>query len=705
MANPSTSIPELHRQPASVDFIDNCLPYYHDAFRNQPVRYDQAVQQYVPNTQPPRIPLPALALPPPDGEQPAPTAIEAMRFWSFIFADAMKTFNEQSGTEPADRHVFNCSIRTQKGWDGVYSQLQKARERYDGTKQGFWGRCKRGARKLVDQSASVKQAVRFVPDVEYVSPVLATVEVVLEAAETASEVREKVKAAFDGEKLGKMFGDIELFLATFPGDEKVREASIDLVVSVFSAIEETIGFFLMHQARRGLSALGRGKNYQAPLLEKINLIQQRSDFLIHQAQKSHVAHVRADLKEILSRTWSIEGVAEGVVALQHGVAIVIDKVDESNNTALRIYNSVKGLLDVAEKSFKTQQDRIERLQEVITGQNGLLAYQNNLILGRLTPPPPPSFMLWHAPQHQLEYSANSNRPSTPQQQQQLLWSPPSPQQQTITPPHHYQHQLSPHPISPPHHQQQHYQQTTTQTSVAQFISLLNLPDPSHPERDISAIVESQYLIPLSQRTRAEQALDTLEFQRWITCSGSTRLLIHGDCDRTNPPLVTGLSLACATLAKTLQDRPYQRYIPLVFFCGLHVEVDDPLSGGEGILRSFIAQFLRQCPTLCTEENLQIALRGEYVTLLRNLIASVPEEAVVVLVIDGAVHYETKRFETDMLEVIRAVLGMEDTASGVAVKVLVTSPIATEHIWKEFSSDTSDSPEGSVLEIDGLPVVF
>ena len=52
-----------------------------------------------------------------------------------------------------------------------------------------------------------------------------------------------------------------------------------------------------------------------------------------------------------------------------------------------------------------------------------------------------------------------------------------------------------------------------------------------------------------------------------------------------------LTRFCATLIRTLRARP-EHYIPLVFFCGSHVERDDPYHGGRAMVRSSITQLLR-----------------------------------------------------------------------------------------------------------------
>ena len=41
-----------------------------------------------------------------------------------------------------------------------------------------------------------------------------------------------------------MFSEIELFLQSFPDDQNIDKASVNLVVTTFSAIESVIGFFV-----------------------------------------------------------------------------------------------------------------------------------------------------------------------------------------------------------------------------------------------------------------------------------------------------------------------------------------------------------------------------------------------------------------------------------------------------------------------------
>lgn len=48
----------------------------------------------------------------------------------------------------------------------------------------------------------------------------------------------------DQKDLERKFSSIELFLATFPKDPAIQEASIELIAATLKAIENVIGFFL-----------------------------------------------------------------------------------------------------------------------------------------------------------------------------------------------------------------------------------------------------------------------------------------------------------------------------------------------------------------------------------------------------------------------------------------------------------------------------
>ena len=184
MEGEAARIPPLHRQPPSVDFIDNDLPTYHEAFRNIPAQYDYSKEQYVPILSLSAMPAAAAGseaaestLPPP---RPMVPAKVPMAFWARIFEPAKNMLIARP--EPKKVSGSTCSIRRETNWEGIYKQLQEAREIYDGTKIGFWGACKRGFRRITDQTDVARQVTKLVPDIEVVSPVLAALEVLLDVS-------------------------------------------------------------------------------------------------------------------------------------------------------------------------------------------------------------------------------------------------------------------------------------------------------------------------------------------------------------------------------------------------------------------------------------------------------------------------------------------------------------------------------------------
>ena len=120
-----------------------------------------------------------------NGLRQAQPVKESMTFWDTIFPMAIDRLAELQPAEPTDRVKLghNYGIRTAGNWLTVYGQLQKAREHYDGKAKGLWGRrYEETLRWVVDHSDSVKQAIKYVPNIEYVSPVLAALEVIFDVS-------------------------------------------------------------------------------------------------------------------------------------------------------------------------------------------------------------------------------------------------------------------------------------------------------------------------------------------------------------------------------------------------------------------------------------------------------------------------------------------------------------------------------------------
>ena len=198
MASFRPYIPDLSRQSLAVDFIETRLD--HPAFLTPPSQYDPDLGLFVlsgPQASQPELsvgpyamqPTQATAAPallPAGNDQrlaPRPLAkpSEALNFWDSLFEPAIKKFKEEHPVEPPELTQKLLGIREKKDWTSVFDQLEAVKKDYSQVDKGFKARFRKVYRKFADNVAPpVLGAVEFVPDNEYVSPVLGVVQILLE---------------------------------------------------------------------------------------------------------------------------------------------------------------------------------------------------------------------------------------------------------------------------------------------------------------------------------------------------------------------------------------------------------------------------------------------------------------------------------------------------------------------------------------------
>lgn len=195
---PSNSMPRTERPPMSVQFIDDDLKDLHNALKYPLSTYDTHAGRYVAVSS--RFGLAS-------GERVAPSITDTitedgssseqsqalvpaetpMTFWDSIFQVSLDRFKALWPDEPQGREKsgYDYSIRKKATWEDIYSQLQKAREFYDGDTKGLWGRHAKSynktRRSIIDHTVPIaRQAVRFVPEMDYTTPVVAAVQVLVD---------------------------------------------------------------------------------------------------------------------------------------------------------------------------------------------------------------------------------------------------------------------------------------------------------------------------------------------------------------------------------------------------------------------------------------------------------------------------------------------------------------------------------------------
>ncbi|KAK0661354.1 hypothetical protein DIS24_g2497 [Lasiodiplodia hormozganensis] len=230
-----------------------------------------------------------------------------------------------------------------------------------------------------------------------------------------------------------------------------------------------------------------------------------------------------------------------------------------------------------------------------------------------------------------------------------------------------------------------------------------------PELDLTDstfIVNKKAQLPPRQMAEAEKVMNTSLFREWMVSPLSARVLVQWDVP-TPPRTVAGvspLSAFCATMAKALQARG-PRFLPLLWFCGRHVDAADPDStyiGARYMLPSLVDQLLRQYEfdlrPLHHDVDLTALQAGSsegLTKLLEWLVRRLSRSTTVVFIIDGVVLFEREEFQA--LPELSSLLRLAaDPSVPAAVKVLFASTPGTDVVRAAFEKD------GLILDVGTLP---
>ncbi|OBT53466.1 hypothetical protein VE04_05390 [Pseudogymnoascus sp. 24MN13] len=595
---PSKSyIPDLQLQSLAVDFIDNRLDKYHPAFSTPPARYDPARGSFIavvtprPDTTMQSQQQQLSTTPRADHVQliPRPRAepAKALKFWDSIFVRAMNKFTAGSDAakEPGGRVEAGFSIRDKKDWIAVFDTLQEAKQCYF-DKKGIKGTIRGVYRAIADFGAPVMlDLTKLVPETGclFVTPVVGSIQIVLEAVKKAAEVRKAIDGSFDD--IDMMFQEIELFLQTFPDDDNIDEASIDLVVAAFAAIESVIGFLIQSILKRiGGSILKRG-DYEKEALDTLVKVQSKSDLLIRQAKNSGLWMISQGFQTVFKEKYGAK----------YGQPKTTD--DGENSQVISLF-----------------EDRANFLKMIYM----------------------------------------QSRPASPN---------PPPYDSTAEPEKY---------IGP-----------------QELLDWIGVPNAASIDRDL--INERwQMRVPPNEQAQAEQLVRSTQFKDWVVAV-------------RRPRDVSGLSLFCSSFAQALEDGA-PRFIPLIFFCGLHTDpYTDWHTGGRAVIQNFICQLLCQfefdtrsfASEKLDEHLIQLGDIGELRRLFQWLVGKLPQAAVLFCVIDGVGYYEREEFEQDIGFVVEKLLRISaEKKTQAGVKILLTSSNRTTYIRQPF-------PDELVLSIESL----
>ncbi|KAJ3466703.1 hypothetical protein MRS44_004267 [Fusarium solani] len=276
--------PTFRLHTPAVDFIENRLPEYHEAFDVRRVRYDASQGQFVA-----LIPAPSQSLMVPDASpptqpRPAPAPVADMKFWDEIFPDAMELLNNETPTQ--SKYSEEWGIRHLTKWQEVEAKLEKARQVY-GFETGSQnvGKVRRKVRSLMDDHHVIaQQATKLVPNSEIATPIVGVINLMVDAYSKASQVRQEVNSSL--EDLPDSFAKMDMYLQSYPKDANIVKASTNLVLAIFKAIENSIKFYTSVQAKRAGVAILTGPQYQAILVKSLTEMKTCCSELENQARMS-----------------------------------------------------------------------------------------------------------------------------------------------------------------------------------------------------------------------------------------------------------------------------------------------------------------------------------------------------------------------------------------------------------------------------------
>ncbi|KAK2599692.1 hypothetical protein N8I77_011425 [Diaporthe amygdali] len=658
----SDHISHLQGRSPAVAFIDHRLPEHDPAFLNAPSVFDHDSSKYIPliparNNQSITHSFTSTSLalrPEPPSDPPTVpkqtsqnVGVQSMKFWNDIFPEAMKILSTDS-EEPKSLAKAAGGIRNASSWGQICARLDEAQATYSGG-EGASAVFKRMRRKVADNlSQPTAHIAKMVPDIDpWTTPVAGTVGILLQAMSTAAKTRQEILASLSD--LEKQFSNINSFAATFPRDQDVRQASIFLVVAIFHAAEQAIGFFLKSAGRKVAAAVLSGTDYQKELLDSFKEIQKRSDYLIQKAQNSHYAGTRAAIQEILS--------CEN--RLLAGQAQAAQQSADMKNTIremMEMYSREKEL------DRKQQREEQKRRDEAQKQRDAIQMRQHQELLALV---------------HQFQLQQIAPRPVSPNPITLALPAPPPSSTYSA-------------PI-------QNFTVWTSQT----LLQLLDVSDIA--ALDLFQVKGLESTLPQRDKRKADQVLQTELFRQWMGGLHPAKLLIHGDFRGSRT--VSPLSLLTATLTEAARaDQP--RFVSLVFFCGCHVDPEeDPFSSGKALIKVLISQLLQQQPHINIdpspwELDIGRAHQGDLQQLCRLfnfLVHCLPDEVTLFCLIDGAVYYERDEFIVEMQYVLAEILRLVgDSTLKANVKILITSPWRTEMVQQFFHEDNE------MLHMEGMP---
>lgn len=671
----------IRRQPC-LEFIDERLPEFHEAFANPDVQFSTSRGRFEPMTHN-QDPAPG-SQPPKEHELPdilpEDTSEDSDRrpFWEEMLPEAMEEL-KSSRDEPKRLAGTTRSIRGLKGWVDIVNVLEKARANYYDY-SGFIGFWKRSAHKMADNVDDGKRLLSLLPNTDYSSVIHCVFDIVFDAAKRTAKIREEIESSL--RQFREKLEDVESIVAVYEKEEDIVAAAKKVLSSMLQAIEDIIDYYWAKKGKKMLLSMWQADSYKADLTDCLEDLNSSSSRLMEKANIGSFRELRSvniKASEGIDKLKQLQLDQMKIVREQRRLA---DAQSEINKSGRKLAAEQQRLASANERNATAnEQNAAANMANATTASNAMNAfmrlsqeYLTNLTALNEQKRQNARLAVKYTQLHtQLEAERSRSRDRRP-------WVGPA------------------------------------RVSKAQLLRILNMNldfDLYAVDKvDIAEISGSAALVDRRDQGRAEHLVENTQFKQWVVRTSSTELLVHGHM-KPSRTSVTPLSLFSAAILRNL--RQVDRFCAVAFFCGQHTDLDDPLIGGIGLIKSLTAQLLRQhhfddadLDKVAQEVNLPLLKRGfedieELCQLFAVLVRRLRSNTTLFCVVDSVNVYEDEDVLQGMYveKVLFEILQLTgDQRVKTHVKILFTSATDTNTIWKAFKEkDVLSMHESGRLSLD------
>lgn len=219
-------------------------------------------------------------------------------------------------------------------------------------------------------------------------------------------------------------------------------------------------------------------------------------------------------------------------------------------------------------------------------------------------------------------------------------------------------------------------------------------DPHLIAEDCENLLNLRNSMDEDDQDRAVSLLQDPDFNDWLRSPDSSALLVHGN--GTHSPQ-SPTSFVSAKLFETLYTKPElwnwtTEMALLAFFCGEHADEAFGLDSTPfGLTLSLVLQLIdlennrrhEINPSLLSELMDHLTDITTTLDLFAQLVMEISQDAVLFIILDAISFYEDSARSTDLAMVIVRINELVQQRKGPTIKLLVTSPAATDFVWKAF----------------------